>query len=71
MMANMKVEKIQPRGILTPSSVSSTGVQRKTKMYMADSAQVWMMPSLNTVLLLMMMLRVSSSDPDTESPVSP
>ena len=36
MMQTMKQEKTMPRGVLP---VSSTGVQRKTKMYIQDSSR--------------------------------
>ena len=54
MMQTMKQEKTMPRGVLP---VSRTGVQRNTKMYMADSAVVWTSPSWRTLLVLRMVCR--------------
>ena len=44
MMQTIKVEKMRPRGSLV-GLLRRTGVQRKTKIYMEDSAQVWISPN--------------------------
>ena len=49
----MKQEKTMPRGV---EPVSSTGVQRKTKMYMQDSSRDWTVPSNRTFSSLKMIL---------------
>ena len=56
MMQTMKVEKTRPRG-RRGLFCSRTGVQRNTKMYMADSAVVWTSPSWRTLLVLRMVCR--------------
>ena len=56
MMQTMKVEKTRPRG-RRGLCCSRTGVQRNTKMYMADSAVVWTSPSWRTLLVLRMVCR--------------
>ena len=45
MMQTMKQEKTMPSGV---EPVSSTGVHRKTKMYMQDSSRDWTTPSSRT-----------------------
>ena len=49
MMQTMKVEKTRPRG-RSLEAERRTGVQRKTKIYMADSAEVWISPRTRTFL---------------------
>ena len=56
MMQTMKHEKTMPRGVL---SVSRTGVQRNTKMYMQDSRRDWQEPRRRTCLSLKMILSPS------------
>ena len=53
MMQTMKQEKTMPSGV---EPVSSTGVQRKTKMYMQDSSRDWTTPSSRTFSSLKMIL---------------